>query len=90
MLSPNTESSPNVVIQWLRRNFSDPGVISFLVVLAVVVILVELIGNVLAPIVVSILIAYMLDALVGRLVRFKIPHFAAVLLIFCLSSLQLL
>lgn len=84
MLSPNTESSPNVVMQWLRRNFSDPGVISFLVVLAVVVILVELIGNVLAPIVVSILIAYMLDALVGRLVRFKIPHFVAVLLIFCL------
>lgn len=74
---------------WLQRNFSDPAAISLLVSLLVIVFLLELFGSILAPILVSVVIAYMLHILVLRLVRIKVPHILAVMLVFILFLMLL-
>jgi putative permease len=69
---------------WLDRHFSDPQVLilSFLLVFGFIVIF--KLGGMLIPVFVSIIIAYLLDGIIGRLAFLKIPRIAAVLIVFLL------
>ena len=69
---------------WVNRHFSDPQVLilSFLLVFGFIVIF--KLGGMLIPVFVSIIIAYLLDGIIGRLAFLKIPRIAAVLIVFLL------
>jgi len=69
---------------WFRRSFSDPQVVILGVVLLAFFVVVVGLGAWLAPMFASIVIAYLLEAVVGRLQRFGIPRMLAVVVVFLL------
>jgi len=74
----------NVISAWFKRNFSDPGALGLFFTIVLFIILIEFFGKLLEPVIVSIVIAYLLDALVKLLEEWRFPHLAAVLLSYCL------
>ena len=69
---------------WFRRSFSDPQVVILGVVLVAFFAIVVGLGAWLAPMFASIVIAYLLEAVVGRLQRLGMPRMLAVLIVFLL------
>jgi putative permease len=73
-----------LLTNWFRRTFSDPQVVILgLVLLAGFVIIIGL-GKWLAPMFASLVIAYLLEAIVGRLQKLGLPRLAAVIIVFLL------
>ena len=71
-----------LITNWIKRHFSDPQVVflgGFLVVLLAVLLLA---GRMMAPVVAAVIIAYLLEGLIGRLQRRSVPRFFAVLVIY--------
>lgn len=68
----------NILYTWYRRYFSDPEAIVLIVTLLFFVFLFWLFGTILAPLLVSIVIAYLLDGLVKSFRRTRLPHIVAV------------
>ena len=71
-----------VISDWFRRHFSDPQVVILAVLLIVGTLVILALGKMLAPVLASLVIAYLLEGLVGILSRYRIPRFAAVLIVF--------
>ena len=67
---------------WKERHFSDPQRVILGVMLLVGAGLVYFLGSLLAPVFISIIIAYLLDGMVGLLHRSHIPRLAAVSIVF--------
>lgn len=79
----------NMITDWFRRHFSDPQVVilaAFLVVGSAVILL---LGDMLAPVLASLVLAYMLEALVKKLQARGVPRFPAVLIVFVVFMLLL-
>ena len=74
----------NVISAWFKRNFSDPGALGLFFTIVLFIILIEFFGKLLEPVIVSIVIAYLLDALVKLFAKWHFPHLLAVLLSYCL------
>lgn len=72
----------NVIARWFKRNFSDPQVIILLSALIGCSVFIFYFGEPLAPVLASVVVAYLLDGVVARLERFKVPRLLAVLLVF--------
>ena len=68
--------------QWFKRYFSDPEVVFLTIFLLISFAVVLTMGHMLAPVLASLVIAYLLEGLVGMIERKKIPRFAAVLLVY--------
>ncbi|HSR49396.1 MAG TPA: AI-2E family transporter [Acidobacteriota bacterium] len=75
--------------QWLKRNFEDPQVVFFLIILVGTVAVFYLLGNVLAPVVAAIIVAYLLEGLVCQLDDRGIPRLLAVIIVFLLFLVAL-
>ncbi len=75
---------------WMDRHFSDPQILilSFLLIVGFIVIF--MLGGMLIPVFASLVIAYLLDGIIGRLAFLKIPRFAAVLIVFLLFLASLI
>jgi putative permease len=71
-----------VLKDWFRRSFSDPQVVILGLFLVVGFAIVIGLGAWLAPMFASVIIAYLLEALVTRLQRIGVPRMAAVTLVF--------
>lgn len=71
-----------VIREWFRRNLSDPQVVILTVFLAGGTMLVLYLGRILAPVLASVVIAYLLEGLVRALERRRIPRWIAVLGVF--------
>jgi len=69
---------------WFTRYFSDPQVMALAVSLVVGFAIVLTLGNMLTPVLASIVIAYLLEGLVGFLEHHHIPRLAAVLVVYLL------
>jgi len=69
---------------WFKRSFSDPQVVILGVVLLAFFAVVLGLGAWLAPMFASIVIAYLLEAVVGRLQRLGLPRMLAVIIVFLL------
>ena len=69
---------------WFRRSFSDPQVVILGLFLVIGFAIIIGLGAWLAPMFASIVIAYLLEAVVTRLQRVGIPRIAAVVLVFLL------
>jgi len=74
----------NLLTSWFRRTFADPQVVILGIVLLVGVAIVAGLGQILAPVFASIVIAYLLEAVVVRLQKLGMPRLVAVSLVFLL------
>jgi putative permease len=70
-----------MIQDWVTRYFSDPEVISLVLLLIFGMFVVVMFGHMLMPVIVSIIIAYLLDGLVSWLEKFRMPRIAAVALV---------
>ena len=66
----------------LKRYFSDPQVIILILILLAGLVFIVLLGDMLLPVFVAIIIAYLLDGVVSWLQRFGLPRNAAVIIVF--------
>jgi len=71
-----------LISDWFKRQFSDPQVVILVVLLVIGVTSILVLGNMLAPVLASAVIAYLLEGLVNLMERWRIPRIAAVLLVF--------
>ncbi len=67
--------------EWLERQLADTEMVALLASLLVIFLLLSLFGNVLAPLLVAIALAYVLDGVVSLLERCRMPRLAAILLV---------
>ena len=74
----------NLLTSWFRRTFADPQVVILGIVLVVGFAIVAGLGRILTPVFASIVIAYLLEAVVVRLQKIGMPRIASVLLVFVL------
>lgn len=72
----------NVIRQWFERYFSDPQAILLGVLLLIGFGVVVFLGNMLTPVLASIVIAYLLEGAVRMMERRGAPRLSAVLLVF--------
>lgn len=72
----------NTVSRWFRRQIANPQVVTLSLALLSVGVAVYLFGDMLAPVLAAIVIAYLLQGLVHRLERFSLPHIANVTFVF--------
>ena len=68
--------------QWYRKYLTDPQVIILAMLLVAGTVAVILFGDILLPVLASIVIAYMLEGLVGFFQRKRLPRMVAVLAVF--------
>jgi putative permease len=74
----------NLLTSWFRRTFADPQVVILGIVLVAGIAVVAGLGRMLAPVFASIVIAYLLEAVVARLQVIGLSRFLSVLLVFLL------
>ena len=72
----------NAIRAWFERHFSDPQVIGLAAVLIGGFAIIFLAGEMLTPVIASIVIAYLLEGLIGVLERMRVPRLAAVIVVF--------
>ncbi len=70
-----------VLRSWYERHFSDPQAVILAILLVVGFAIILLMGEVLTPVIAAVVIAYVLEGLVKKLQRLKIPHVLAVTLV---------
>jgi len=73
-----------VVINWFRRYFSSAEAIGIVSLLLFSVVILKTMGNVVAPVLASVIIVYMLTVVVKKLESWHCPHLLAVILVFTL------
>ncbi len=71
-----------VITDWFRRYFSDPQVVFLALFLLVGFAVVLTMGDMLAPVLASVVIAYLLEGLVMMLERVAVPRLLAVVIVF--------
>jgi putative permease len=74
-----------LVTDWFRRNFSDPQVVALMLALIVIFAVIVFMGDMLAPVLASVVIAYLLEGLVSWLQRFHLPRLISVIIVFTTS-----
>jgi len=74
----------NLMRNWFARHLSDPQVIGLAFVLIIGFILIYAAGNMLTPVIASVIIAYLLEGVVGTVERHRIPRLPAVVVVFAL------
>jgi putative permease len=72
-----------VVKGWGQRYLSDPQVVLLIALLGGGLLLVLWMGKILAPVIASIVIAYLLQWVANILERWKVPHLVAVSIVYC-------
>ncbi|MGF1546825.1 MAG: AI-2E family transporter [Thiotrichales bacterium] len=71
-----------VLVDWYERHFSDPQVVLLAILLLLGFGIVLFAGGMLAPLLAAIVLAYLLDDPVERLIRLRIPRTIAVSIVF--------
>ncbi len=63
-----------ILKSWYHRNFSDPQAVILVIFLAVAFAIVLVLGDILAPVLIAVLFAYLLDGVVTVLERWHVPR----------------
>ena len=74
----------NAILAWLRRQLADPQIVALTLIVLLLAVSVWMFGQMLAPLLASLVIAYLLDSIATRLRHRGVPHMAAVLIVFTL------
>lgn len=77
----------NIVARWFKRNLSNPQIVFLGLLLLTVFTVVLFLGDMLTPVLASIVIAYLLEGLVGLLQRRGLPRLPSVVLVYLLFVL---
>lgn len=72
----------DVLKQWFGRYFSDPEAVLLVAMLLGGVLLIALMGEILAPVLASIVIAYLLQWLINVLISWRVPRLASVIIVY--------
>ena len=78
-----------LITDWFRRTFSDPQVVLLAVLLVTGFLVIIYLGDMLAPVIASVVMAYLLEGLVGFLERRGWPRLVAVWVVFAVFLLFL-
>ncbi len=70
------------ITSWFKRQFADPQVVFLTLALVTVLLVVLYAGNMLAPVLASIVIAYLLEGIVKQVQKLKVPRLLSVSLVF--------
>ena len=76
-----------ILTQWFKRHFSDPGVVFLALFLVISFAVVIIMGDMLMPVLASVVIAYLLEGIVGVMEKRGLPRFAAVLIVYSIFML---
>ncbi len=68
--------------RWFQRNFSDPQAVILVMILLIGFSLIYALGNILAPVFIAVVLAYLLEWMVALLERRKIKRFYSVFIVF--------
>ncbi|MEJ2059776.1 MAG: AI-2E family transporter [Gammaproteobacteria bacterium] len=79
-----------LLLEWYRRHFSDPQAVILALLLITGLLVVVFAGRLLAPLLASIVIAYLLDGAVDKLLRWRVPRMVAVVFVFVLFIVLIL
>ena len=71
-----------MITDWLRYQFNNPQVVFLTLFLVLLFVVVVLMGNMLAPLLAAVVIAYLLEGLVGVLEKTRLPRLIAVLVVY--------
>lgn len=74
----------NAILAWLRRQLADPQIVALTLIVLLLALTVWLFGRMLAPLLASLVIAYLLDSMAQRMRARGVPHLLSVLLVFML------
>lgn len=74
----------DAILAWLRRQLADPQIVALTLIVLLLALSVWMFGQMLAPLLASLVIAYLLDSLASHLRDRGVPNMAAVLLVFML------
>lgn len=79
-----SESNPLLISisTWFRRNFSDPAAVGLFFTALFFLLFLEFFGHFFMPVLISIVLAYLLQSVVRFLERLRCPHFLAVIAVF--------
>ena len=80
----------SVLRSWYERHFSDPQAVILAILLLVGFTTIMFMGDVLTPVIAAVVIAYVLEGMVKKLQRLKVPHFVAVVSVVILFIFLLL
>lgn len=72
----------HLIVNWFRRYFSDPQVVVLTVLLTLAFLVLWLFSGMLLPLIISLVIAYLLDSVVLFFRRFGLPRQAGVLVVY--------
>jgi putative permease len=72
----------NNIRSWLERQLANPQIVTLTLIVVTLAAVVYFFGNMLAPVFAALVIAYLLEGIVVRLERRRVPHLAAVLVVF--------
>jgi putative permease len=78
------------ITRWFKRQMANPQIVFLTIALLVFLLLITYTGQMLAPVLASIVIAYLLEGLVKYLQRLKIPRLPSVMVVFVLFVLFIL
>jgi len=82
MNQSNEQSSLFTVFRkWLDNHFADEEAILLIVIIAVGLSVILTIGDILTPLLASLVLAYLLQGLVSKLTRYNVPHLLSVILV---------
>ena len=73
-----------VLQQWYQKYFSDPEAVYLLFLIIGLSLVIMFMGDVLAPILASVVIAYVLDWMVNGLEKYNVPRWLSLTLVFSL------
>ena len=74
----------NAILAWLRRQLADPQIVALTLIVLLLAVSVWAFGKMLAPLLASLVIAYLLNGIAARMRARGVPHLVAVMLVFLL------
>jgi putative permease len=78
------------ITQWFKRQMANPQIVFLTIALLVFILFITYTGQMLAPVLASIVIAYLLQGIVNYLQRWKVPRLLSVILVYVLFVLFIL
>lgn len=73
---------PNVIHSWWQRSLSNPQIVILAVLLVIGVLLINFAGHFLAPIIASVIFAYLLDGAITSLEQRRVPRMASLTMVY--------
>lgn len=72
----------NRIVEWFKQQLSNPQVVFLILMLIGLLLVISYAGSTLAPVIAGIVIAYLLEGLISRMTKFRLPRILSVWIVF--------